>query len=158
MKGLPGSGKTTKAKQLVDMGYVRVCKDDLRKMFHNGEYSKSNEVFILKCRDWAIRAALRAGKSVVVDDTNFEPKHAQRLLELATEHDAVFVERYIPTPLEVCVERDSKRADSVGEKVIRGMYERYLKPKEPVKATTYEDRLNDLGKIIYDAIINSKAS
>lgn len=33
------------------------------------------------------------------------------------------------TSLEECIERDSKREKSVGESVIRKMYETYLKPK-----------------------------
>jgi predicted ABC-type ATPase len=60
-KGLPGSGKTTWAKEMVSKskGSVkRVNKDDLRAMLDAGEWSKENEKFVLKVRDFIIEKAL----------------------------------------------------------------------------------------------------
>lgn len=136
LKGLPASGKTTFAKQLVNgelfaykNNWVRVNKDDMRSMLHNGKWSKNREKDILKLRDYIIDEALFDGKNVVVDDTNFAPKHQERLAALAKKHGATFEVRFIPASLDVCIERDLKRQNSVGEKVIRDMYNQYLKQK-----------------------------
>lgn len=130
MKGLPGSGKSTYARKLVDKGYVRVNKDDLRMMLNNGSFSKANEKLVQKIEDEAVRAALSSGRSVVVDNTHFNPKHAQRLLETATGHNATFEEVFLDTPLEDCIKNDLKRDRSVGEKVIRRMYNQYLRQRK----------------------------
>ena len=72
-KGLPGSGKSTWAKEMVSKNpnsYKRVNKDDLRAMLDNGKHSEDAEKFILNVRDSIILLALENGKHVIVDDTN----------------------------------------------------------------------------------------
>lgn len=134
MKGLPGSGKSTYAKSLADKGYIRVNKDDLRAMLNNGKWSKNNEKFVVELRDGIIDMALEDGRNVVVDDTNFEAKHQLVISRIAKDHGAAFEEKFIDTPVEVCIERDLKRLNSVGEKVIRDMYNRHLRIIEKPKA------------------------
>ena len=75
LRGLPASGKTTYAKELVNKGWVRVNKDDMRAMLNNSKFSKDNESYILSLRDEIIISSLVQGKNVVVDDTNLDPKH-----------------------------------------------------------------------------------
>lgn len=146
MKGLPGSGKSTYARTLVDnSGYVRVNKDDLRAMLHNSKWSKANEKQILKARDWLIRASLSAGKSVVVDDTNFEPKHLETLRTIAQDHKASLEVKFIDTPLDECIKRDLNRLNSVGETVIRRMYNKYIRITEVPKEST-----RNVGAYIFD--------
>ena len=94
MKGLPASGKSTYARKLADLGYIRVNKDDLRDMLHNGKWSNKNERLIIRLRDLIIHSSLEDGQSVVVDDTNLYPKHRQRLAEIAKEHDAKFETKF----------------------------------------------------------------
>lgn len=132
MKGLPASGKTTKAMELVAQGYKRVNKDDLRAMVDSSKWSKENEKNIIECRDLLVIQYLDAGFNVVVDDTNLHPSHAEQLVEIADNCDADFEEIFIDVPVMECIERDSKRGDkSVGAKVIMGMYNQFLKPKPP---------------------------
>lgn len=128
LKGLPASGKSTYAKELAKDGYVRINKDDLRAMLHAGKWSKNNEQQVLRLRDAVIEDSLATGKSVVVDDTNLAPKHCERLKELAKKHGAIFETKFFDVPVEECIKRDLTRLNSVGEKVIRGMYDQFLKP------------------------------
>lgn len=129
LKGLPGCGKTTEANRLVvEEGYKRVNKDDLRAMIDNGKWNKTNEENIVECRNLLIIHYLDSGYNVVCDDTNFHPSHANDLLEIAENCDAEFEERFIDTPVYECIERDLKRGDkSVGSKVILGMYFKFLR-------------------------------
>jgi predicted kinase len=129
LKGLPGSGKSTYARQLVEKNqYTRVNKDDLRAMLHNSTHSKAKEAVVLGVRDYVVHDALSSGRNVVVDDTNFAPAHELRLREIAKEHGAQFEYKLIDTPLDVCIAQDLKRPNSVGQKVILQMYNQYLKP------------------------------
>lgn len=131
LKGLPGSGKSTWAiEQCKASGYVRVNKDSLRKMI--GSYTRKDEKYILGLRDSIISNSLSSGKSVIVDDTNFHPKHEEWLKRVADTFLAEFEVVKFDLPLEDCIKNDLKRLDSVGEKVIRKMYNEYLKPVVPI--------------------------
>lgn len=134
--GLPASGKTTwaKAKMAEHPGaYKRVNKDDLRAMIDNGKWSRENEKFVLAVRDLFVSEALKTGKHVIVDDTNLAPKHHDRLRQIARENSAAFeVQDFTAISVDECVERDRKRANYVGEKVIRGMYAQFIAAPVPV--------------------------
>lgn len=140
-RGLPGSGKSTWARELCDREPGRwklVDKDGLRKLLDNGRWSKHNEKFVLKIRDHIISEALADDINVIVHDTNFEPIHEQRLRELAKGHQ--FNVKEFDVPIEECIKCDLQRLDSVGEKVIRGMWKKYLRP-EPMPLYGPQDLL-----------------
>ena len=141
-KGLPASGKSTWAKEYVKKSgnTKRINKDDLRAMMDNGIFSGKNEKFVLEVRDFLIQQALMSGFNVIVDDTNLHPKHEARMREIIKSWDKVLmpgkkekwefeVEDFSLVPLETCIARDLKRPVSVGEKVIRQMYNQFLAPK-----------------------------
>lgn len=128
LKGLPASGKSTFARTLVDKGWLRTNKDDLRTMMLNGRGGGKKEGHVITIRNAVIEHGLSKGLNVVVDDTNFNPIHEAALREMAKTHSAQFEVKFFDTPIEECIERDLKRANSVGEKVIRQMYNQYLAP------------------------------
>lgn len=133
LKGLPASGKSTHAKELaLKPEWKRVNKDDLRAMIDSGKWSRENEKYIITMRDYHIDNALQSGFNIVVDDTNFDPEHETRLKAMADFYGAEFEIKFFDVPVSECVTRDAKRGDkSVGEKVIRGMYNKYLKKNTP---------------------------
>lgn len=133
-KGLPGSGKSTAARKLIDENpgvYKRINKDDLRAMLDNSKFSKSNEKFVLKLRDALILEALADGKHVIIDDTNIHPKHAQRIAQLVKGQAEVDIVDFMHVDVDTCIARDLKRPNSVGSAVIRRMWQEYLKNEVP---------------------------
>lgn len=133
-RGLPASGKSTWAKHEIDFNpgmYKRVNKDDLRMMLDNNNWRKSNEKFVLKVRDMLILAALEEGKHVIVDDTNLHPKHEINIKQLVKGKAKVTIKDFTDVSFKTCIDRDLRRPNSVGEKVIMDMYNQFLKP-EPV--------------------------
>lgn len=141
LKGLPASGKSTYAKELESKGWARVNKDDIRKEFFP-DYTFKDEKEVVYMEDAEIIAELREGNNVVVDDTNFAPKHQQRLEKIAKEEDADFEVLFIDTPLEECIKRNRKRASNVPMEAILNMYRKYIAPyrEEHVK---YNDALDE---------------
>lgn len=155
LKGLPASGKSSFAKQKIEedrkKGIInkRINKDDLRAMLDNSIYSKEREAFVLATRDMIIEGALEMGYDVIIDDTNFEPKHLERVKKIVENYKknnkevrVLLEEKFFDTPLETCIERDSLRENPVGEKVIRTMYNKYLK-KENENIIKYNPELPD---------------
>ena len=132
LKGLPASGKSTWAKDFVEhhVEYVRVNKDDLREMLNIRKFSKRGEKAVLRLEREIGIEALSLGKSLIVDDTNFHPKHGQFWAEIASIMDFKYSEITFDTSLEECIERDSKRVKSVGKHVIIGMYKKYIENKK----------------------------
>ena len=136
--GLPASGKTTFAKEWISMEpcrRVRVNKDDLREMLHNGHYSRGNEKQIIRLEESIILYSLKQGKDVVLDNTHLgtdkkgRNKHLERIKRLLKEnkldveikiHDFNFI-----TP-EECIRRDLKREKSVGASTIWDMYWKHI--------------------------------
>lgn len=131
LHGIPASGKTAFAKELVRRGlgkWKRVNRDDIRAMMDNSRYTSENEKLVVEVRDQIILAALRDGKSVVVDDTNLNTSVVQQMLALVSENleetVPVFYE-YLHVSLDEAILRDSKRENPVGEHIIREMHDQY---------------------------------
>ena len=129
-KGLPASGKTTWAKE---QKAKRINKDDLRAMIDNGKWSPDNEKRIIGARNLLTSHFLKLGYDVIVDDTNFSLTHEKELRKIAEYHKADFIIKdFTNVPVDVCIERDRKRPNSVGKRVIMDMYRKYLyKPPTP---------------------------
>jgi predicted kinase len=135
-RGLPASGKDFDAKELMDKNpnkYKRVNKDDIRAMMDCGHWSEDTEQFVVKVRDSLILLALKEGKHVLVTDTNFGKKHIPHIEQLVKGLATVEIKDFSDIPIEICIERDLKRARSVGEKVIRKMYNQFLYEKTTIK-------------------------
>lgn len=131
-KGIQGSGKTTWAKQWVleDPEHrVRFNNDDIRNML--GKYwVPSREHLVSDIKKDFIVSAMEFGYDIVVDNMNFNPKEIEYYENLVDStlgymncYSLEYKDFFIP--LEVCIERDSKRENPIGEEVIRKTYERY---------------------------------
>jgi len=127
LKGIPASGKSTYAKKLVQENpgmYKRINRDSLRAMLDNNHFSKGNEKFIKKTRDFLIKQALLDGKHVIVDDTNLSDSNFERIKEISNEysketgHQVKIETKLMEISLEEAIERDAKRENPVGREVI----------------------------------------
>ena len=138
-RGLPASGKSTWAKEFVKGSNgkaKRVNKDDLREMIDSGVWSKPNEQLILEARDALVNGFLHGkAETIIIDDTNFEQKHFDKMQEYATAYNkyvgadvTVEYKDFLDVSLDVCLERDALRVKPVGEKVIKSMHQRYILP------------------------------
>ena len=134
LRGLPASGKSTYAKQLVKENpgqYKRINRDDMREMLDNYHFSKSNEKFVKRLRDWLIVEALRDGKHVVIDDMNLSEKNINRVKQLIDEHrkktgEQVKLEvKEFKIEMEEAIARDAKRERPVGAATIRKLHNQF---------------------------------
>ena len=145
-RGIQGSGKTTWARQwaLEDPERrVRFNNDDVRNML--GKYwVPDRETLVYAMKRQFIITSMKKGYDIVIDNMNLSPKeveyygsyikiHNQVVDELKSEnkldpqddfkYELEFKDFFIP--LQDCIDRDSKRENPIGEKVITETYERY---------------------------------
>lgn len=130
--GLPGSGKSTAAVQhIAEHGGIRANRDDIRFDTYGVYFGPPiDENVVTRAQDQIVASALANGMDVWIDDTNLSSRARRHVEELARTH-GVEVEwvDFTDIPIEVCIERDASRDRTVGEDVIRNMWERYLKNK-----------------------------
>lgn len=135
-RGLPGSGKSTWVKSIIKANsnsYKRINNDDLRAMVDCGHYSSANEKFINDLTDLFIMKAIAEGKHAIVDNTNLNMKHINRITQLVKGLAQVEInDSFLQVPVEMCILNDLKRANSVGKDVIMDMYEKHVKKTEPI--------------------------
>ena len=141
LKGLPASGKTTHAKELEEQGWFRANKDDIRTEYFP-EWTFKDEKDVIVIQSMMIVNALDVGLSVVVDDTNFHPKHEERLTLIARNRDVELETLFIDTHPEECIRRNSKRQKSVPIGAITSMYDKYIAPLREEKVE-YDDSLKE---------------
>ena len=80
-RGLPASGKSTWTKEFVrfNPNTVRVSRDDLRaQMYPGADYRDIDEDLITEAETALVRAALRQGKTVVVDAMHLQQRYINR--------------------------------------------------------------------------------
>jgi predicted kinase len=127
LRGLPCSGKTTYAAQLVLKGYKRVNHEDLRVMVDNGIYSKQNENYIVDVAQTMVALALQNNLDVVYDNYNLNSYIIKWAKSLCRDLRAEIEIVNFDTPLDVCIKRDLDRNKGrVGRDVILKMKDKYF--------------------------------
>jgi len=132
LRGLPGSGKSTVAAELIrkePKRFVRINRDDLRGMAvgpgNNPHVRDDNREDLMRVlKEQAVREAFKAGYDVILDDTHLVSMTVKKLHQLAASiGDVTVIEKGINIDVETCVKRDAARTGfaHVGEKVIRDM-------------------------------------
>jgi predicted kinase len=124
MRGLPASGKTTRAKEIMTEAgnMVRVNRDQLRPMLHgDAKWSGKKEKVTRHVQRAMVKDLLDNDYSVIVDDTNLRDADHERWSHVARETNSKFEVVDMDTPYDVCVHRDNRREDAVGSHVITSM-------------------------------------
>lgn len=118
--GLPGSGKSTMAEEAYGNNprYLIVNRDDIRKELFGAEYLgqrpvREKEQQVTEVQEAIVHKAFQNGVSVVSSDTNLTP-HFDNLTPIARKYGASVSTVPVNTPVEVCKERNRKRAEQGG--------------------------------------------
>jgi tRNA uridine 5-carbamoylmethylation protein Kti12 len=134
-KGLPGSGKTTEARKIMNSHkgkYKRINKDDLRAMFDNGHFSFESIEMTLDIRDAVMLYFICKGFNVIIDDTNLAPINEKRITDtlksfINNKKVEIIIKDLTKIHLDICIKRDKLRENPIGAKIIRKMYNKYIK-------------------------------
>lgn len=132
LRGIPASSKSTYAKTWVLSGKnrVRVCRDDIR-IACLGAYSGVDEELVSKIEQATIVAALKQGKSVIVDATNIKQKYVNRYANMAYDNGVTKVSiKQFDIPLGEALARNAERDRKVPVDVIERMHKDVVKKVE----------------------------
>lgn len=132
--GLPASGKSTRALQLLaDSGgrMRRVNLDDIRDMLDRHPdgrtWTHQHEATAQAIQEAAVLAAVKGGFDVVIDNTHLTPRMPGRLKAVLAPVQGVefVIHDFTDVPVEECIRRDAARAYPVGEEAIRRLHQRH---------------------------------
>lgn len=137
--GIPGSGKSFEAAMIQhasEPGEVElVSRDDLRHLLFDSEgiLTGPEENRITQIETMIVKDGLRAGKHVVVHDTNLKSQYRTRWARIARDLGAEFVILDMThVALNDCLTNVGMRADSGGRyvpsTVIRDMHKKFIEP------------------------------
>lgn len=141
VRGLPGSGKTTRARQWVagnPGSRMRLNRDDYRTMLHGrrrggANHNPAQEHQTTIVQHAGVRAALNAAYQVIVDDTNLHHGTFAALTVLAADTGAtVEVWDMRDVPLDQCLAWNLTRLNTPGfvpPEVIEDMHRRYIETR-----------------------------
>lgn len=126
LHGPPACGKSTYAKELTlkDKSFKRLCRDDYREMLDNYSLNNDLENVITKMFMSDFEILLRAGYSVLLDNTNLRPKYITEYMKVIKKVDPSIFVRIVSfenVDYNELLNRDSKRARPVGKDVIDKM-------------------------------------
>ena len=127
MVGAPGSDKTTYAKTLDG---VRVSFDDIKEDLYgdaniNGNPNEVSAEF--RKRIWNL---IQKNKSVIIDYMGLTRKSRKHFIKTYGSYFDEIVAVHINTPVEKCIEQDSKRTRHVPIDVIRSRHNTLVAPSE----------------------------
>lgn len=133
MMGVPGSGKSTYAKNILKDGDIYISRDEIRYSLLTEEddyFAKENEVIktFIDNIDKSLVMEEYCG-DVYADATHLSPKSRAQVLNQLKNKDKVSV-IYLDIPLNIILERNAQRKGRalVPENVVRRMYNSIILP------------------------------
>lgn len=125
--GLPGSGKTTYAKNNLT-GCKILSSDDIRKELLGDENCQLDNKLIFSTLYERAKIYLQNGCDVVIDATNVKFGERQKALNEFKTFSIKRIAIVMNTKIEECIKRDKNRERTVGESVIYKFKKIFSKP------------------------------
>lgn len=164
--GLPGSGKSTYAKMLLEKEpNIKYCSsDETRKLIYGDEAIQGDPNKVFRTLHNNVKKHLNEGFDVIYDATNVTRKSRKNIIS-EVKHIAEIAAHIVWAPYEDCIRRDTERSRTVGVEVIKKFLYRWQSPyyDEGFKSiklirncddewdyTIYRDDLIDAMKITHD--------
>ena len=127
--GIPGSGKTTWAKNYISKNpdFVHLSSDAIRAELYGDENIQGSPVEVFTLMQKKAVESLNAGYNVVYDATSMTRKDRAGIISMCPKFTHIQC-NIIWAPIETCIERDTTRERTVGKEVIDRMLKRFQMP------------------------------
>ena len=127
--GIPGSGKSTYSKNLIEKeNYIIESSDNIRELYNIWGPEHNKKVFTILYEK--ILNDIKNGNSIIYDATNINFKDRYRFLQLIKDIDCERIAVVFNTPIEECKRRNNNRSGyaKVPDHVIERMYKNFNQP------------------------------
>lgn len=135
-QGPPCSGKSTAAaeyKATADSEVVIANRDTIRYELGNGKYVQDKEDEVTRIEVERVENGMKEGKTVILDDTNLNPKYFQPWYDLADKYgyEIEWKEFYVPfrEAMKRSKERKEKGGLYINKDTMTRFYKRYYKER-----------------------------
>lgn len=119
MVGVPGAGKTTVAKGLVERGYKNLNADAIRQELWGDSGDQRDPAKVFELFYQRLEEALKDGLDIVIDNTNINSRHRDPILQRAKDAGYIDVQLWVlDVPLDVCLAQNKMRERSVPEDIV----------------------------------------
>lgn len=148
--GIPGSGKTTYAKNYIkqNSNIVHLNSDAIRRELYGDENIQGNPVDVFTLMQKRAIEALNNGRDVIYDATNITRKDRAGIIAACPKFAKIEC-HIIWAPIETCIERDAARDRTVGKEVIDRMLKRFQAPY-------YDEGIDEIGIMRLDNFSDMK--
>ena len=144
LKGCPCSGKsywTEEYKRTVDADVVVGNRDTIRYEIGNGKYDQEHESEVTRIETERIEKGMQQGKTVILDDTNLNPKYLQAWYDLAAKYGYEVEVKEFYVPFAEAMKRSKARKEAGGlyipKDVMIRFYKNYYKEEFEKELTDY---------------------
>ena len=127
--GIPGSGKTTYAKEIIKKhtNTIHLSSDSIRAELYGDESIQGNPSEVFSLMQKRAVDALYDGLDVIYDCTSITRKDRSGIIAACPKFANIQCD-IIWSPIEVCIKRDAARERTVGKEVIDRMLKRFQAP------------------------------
>ncbi|QDH49135.1 polynucleotide kinase protein [Pantoea phage Phynn] len=145
MVGVPGSGKSTKAKAMAQSegNTILVSRDDIRAMLFpeiRYKFTSQKEKLVTEAENLTVTNALMMGKNVIVHDTNLKTIVRTRWQQMAKDCGAEYREVYVDCHIKDLLSRNLVRGnEALPVSRIWEMFEQYRRVRGWVPAIEKAD-------------------
>lgn len=131
MCGIPGSGKTTKAKKIAkECSAVYISSDDLREeLFEDATDQNHNEEVFTEMNKRTVKA-LKENKNVVYDSCNISRKRRMTIIRQFKRYNPKFICALCYNTYEKCLENNRKRERVVPDDAVLRMMMNFYFPQK----------------------------
>ncbi len=117
--GVPGAGKTTLSKQLMDKGYVSLNADSIRQQLWGDAAEQKEPERVFEIFYERLEQSLAEQIDIVIDNTNINTKHRSPILQRAIKAGYHDIQLWIlDVPLEVCLAQNRSRQRAVPDEIV----------------------------------------
>lgn len=134
LQGPPCSGKSTwteEYKKTVDPDVVVGNRDSIRYEIGKGKYDQEHEAEVTRIEVARIEEGMKNGKTIILDDTNLNPKYNGEWIKLAEKYGYEVEKKEFYIPFKEAMRRSKARKEAGGlyipKDVMINFYKRYYK-------------------------------
>ncbi len=128
--GIPASGKSTWARERQTSHQLPVDiveRDIIREELTGTRQNFEHEIEVTRIAQRRVSDALRAGRTVIVSDTNLRKRYRREWEDFATYYGATYEEVWFDVPFDECMRRNAARPEGyvVPDEVMVKMHQQF---------------------------------